>query len=345
MTTRTTGRHSSWSALALMLLSAPLAAQLPQPQPPDSAPSVGIASPAGALLSALPQSASVGEGRWIPVFMLDPLDAGGDSSGVLVGLAQVQSSGLEPDGVSVSPSLRWRLGEDMAASATMTVTDFVPCRSLLQQNLTPLRMDACEAALAASHSQGSTFLSGRLDIGAGSVELGYGEGPVMGGLDGPSMLVVSEGGTALPRPVGTPWRSPLLPIPTNDSDSARTFSLGGELRLSPDTRMGMALALSQLPQLENSPDMGRMRLSFAHGNLSANLGTQVVPRPWDALNPFWAGLDLGMSWRTPWSGVISVGARNLVTTGKAPKLRDEAEESRSTDAFARTPYVRYEQDF
>ncbi len=52
-------------------------------------------------------------------------------------------------------------------------------------------------------------------------------------------------------------------------------------------------------------------------------------------------LGLGLTWRTPWAGRLTVGAQNLMSTGEnpvAPRAKaDEREEGR-------VPYVRYQQD-
>jgi hypothetical protein len=51
----------------------------------------------------------------------------------------------------------------------------------------------------------------------------------------------------------------------------------------------------------------------------------------------WTTLDLGVSWRTPWSGELSVGAQNLwAAPGNSPRDVDSAQ--------ARTPYIQYRQD-
>jgi hypothetical protein len=53
----------------------------------------------------------------------------------------------------------------------------------------------------------------------------------------------------------------------------------------------------------------------------------------------WQGLGLGFSWRTPWSGQLTVGADNIVTRGKNPfSMPADAEDTGAV------PYVRYEQD-
>jgi hypothetical protein len=50
----------------------------------------------------------------------------------------------------------------------------------------------------------------------------------------------------------------------------------------------------------------------------------------------WTTLDLGVSWRMPWSGELSVGAQNLWS---AP-----LNSARDSDNQARTPYIQYRQD-
>jgi hypothetical protein len=51
----------------------------------------------------------------------------------------------------------------------------------------------------------------------------------------------------------------------------------------------------------------------------------------------WTALDLGVSWRTPWRGEISVGAQNLWSAPlDAPRDADPSQ--------ARTPYIQYRQD-
>ena len=50
----------------------------------------------------------------------------------------------------------------------------------------------------------------------------------------------------------------------------------------------------------------------------------------------WTTLDLGVSWRTPWSGELSVGAQNLWS---AP-----LNSPRDAESQTRTPYIQYRQD-
>ena len=84
----------------------------------------------------------------------------------------------------------------------------------------------------------------------------------------------------------------------------------------------------------------------AYGAFSADMATQMIRQGLESLSPWWAGLDLGVSWRTPWAGTLSVGAHNLISRGTPPDLGETPDANVSEDnVFSRTPYVRYEQDF
>ncbi|GMU43351.1 MAG: hypothetical protein IT479_01685 [Xanthomonadales bacterium] len=278
---------------------------------------------------------------WVPVFVLgdgdgtflaDPFSPTPVGS-VLLGVAQVRGQTQGADTVSVAPALQWRLTEELGLGAAVTVTDFVPCRSLMQTPLAPLRSDACQSYA----SEGLLGVSGSLSVGDASFTVGYSQSPaiwVLPGSLGPA--------TAL----GTPTSLPMAPLAGTQREPAQTLTLGGELSLSERSRVGVALAMSRLPRLENSPDLGRVQFSLDYGPFSADMATQLIRRSVEAANPLWAGMDLGVSWRTPWSGILSVGARNLFSRGDPPRLGNSPRAPvDGDDAFSRTPYVRYEQDF
>ena len=73
------------------------------------------------------------------------------------------------------------------------------------------------------------------------------------------------------------------------------------------------------------------------GPFGANIVGRVVDTP--AQPGHWEGIDLGFTWRTPWSGQLSVGAENVVTRGKNPFAPGNSDRDDGT-----VPYVRYEQD-
>ena len=73
------------------------------------------------------------------------------------------------------------------------------------------------------------------------------------------------------------------------------------------------------------------------GNFGASVVGQVIDTPGQ---PKWEGLGLGLTWRTPWSGQLTVGADNVVTRGRNPFSPSSA----GQDDEGTVPYVRYEQD-
>lgn len=73
------------------------------------------------------------------------------------------------------------------------------------------------------------------------------------------------------------------------------------------------------------------------GDFGANIVGRVVDTQDEPGR--WEGLGVGLTWRTPWSGQLTLGAENVVTRGKNPFSPGNAEKDEGT-----VPYVRYEQD-
>lgn len=73
------------------------------------------------------------------------------------------------------------------------------------------------------------------------------------------------------------------------------------------------------------------------GDFGASIIGRVVNTPEQERR--WEGLGLGLTWRTPWSGQLTVGAENVVTRGKNPFAPNDGDKEEGT-----VPYVRYEQD-
>jgi hypothetical protein len=72
-----------------------------------------------------------------------------------------------------------------------------------------------------------------------------------------------------------------------------------------------------------------------YGDFGANIIGRVVDTPNQPGS--WEGLGLGLTWRTPWSGRLTVGAEKI-TRGSNPFAPNvESDEGAM-------PYVRYEQD-
>jgi len=91
------------------------------------------------------------------------------------------------------------------------------------------------------------------------------------------------------------------------------------------------------PAIVDQWDSKSLTLGGGYGPFSANIIGRVVDAP--GQNSKWEGLGLGLTWRTPWSGQLTVGAENVITRGKNPfSPRNESNDDGAI------PYVRYEQD-
>lgn len=94
----------------------------------------------------------------------------------------------------------------------------------------------------------------------------------------------------------------------------------------------------QAPTLDlNQATLG---VGIASGSLRGSIVGHVISVDDPAVTGAkrWSGLDLGVSWRTPWRGEVSVGAQNVWSAPLDTSARD------NDSAQARMPYVQYRQD-
>lgn len=91
------------------------------------------------------------------------------------------------------------------------------------------------------------------------------------------------------------------------------------------------------PGLVERWDSKSLSVGGGYGPFSANIIGRVVDVQGQPGNK-WEGLGLGLTWRTPWSGQLTVGAENVVTRGRNPFAPSNGEADEGT-----VPYVRYEQ--
>jgi hypothetical protein len=91
------------------------------------------------------------------------------------------------------------------------------------------------------------------------------------------------------------------------------------------------------PGMVDQWDSKTLSIGGGYGAFSANIIGRVVDVPGQPEK--WQGLGVGLTWRMPWSGQLTVGAENIVTRGKNPFAPNNESNSDST-----VPYVRYEQD-
>lgn len=142
----------------------------------------------------------------------------------------------------------------------------------------------------------------------------------------------------------------LLPLAGAPGLSIEQQDLGivGELRLGQQgwVRVGGTIARARLMPADAvlpgsvAPSWNSRTLSVGggYGDLGGEVVGRVVRVPGDP--EAYGTLGLGVTWRTPWSARLTVGAQNLLSTGEnpiTPRTGDEREEGR-------VPYVRYQQD-
>lgn len=110
-----------------------------------------------------------------------------------------------------------------------------------------------------------------------------------------------------------------------------TVSIGGTLARA------RLIPAGDVPALADRWNSRSVTVGAGVGDFSANVVGRVVDT--QAQPGRWEALGIGLSWRTPWSGQLTVGADNVVTRGKNPFAPGDAERDEGT-----VPYVRYEQD-
>ncbi|MBP6439545.1 MAG: hypothetical protein KA280_08765, partial [Thermomonas sp.] len=93
---------------------------------------------------------------------------------------------------------------------------------------------------------------------------------------------------------------------------------------------------ADVPQLVDQWNTRSLSIGGGFGAFGANIVGRVVNVPGES--NVWKGLGLGLTWRTPWSGQLTLGADNVVTRGKNPFS------TANQDDQGTIPYVRYKQD-
>ena len=127
--------------------------------------------------------------------------------------------------------------------------------------------------------------------------------------------------------------------------SQNDFSLFAEKAISREgfVSVGGTVARARLvpaadvPQLADQWNTRSLSVGGGYGAFGANIIGRVVNVPGES--EVWKGLGLGLTWRTPWNGQLSVGADNVVTRGKNPFSVTGQKDDEGT-----VPYVRYQQD-
>ncbi len=229
--------------------------------------------------------------------------------------------------------LRWQAGNGLHADVLLG--------QYLAMPPAPCTADDCAAATPWSRAA----LSGTLGLGWSSAEGGLDLSYGLSWLDADTTLTLPGLGAGS---IGLPTLSLPGATPPRQLDNEAAMYARGRWQFAPGsavdiaasygrTRLGAAGGFAD--QLVPGIDLDQLSLSLGldAGSLSGAVVGHVLSSDDPALaGKRWTTLDLGVSWRTPWSGELSVGAQNLWS---AP-----AASPRDPESQARTPYIQYRQD-
>ena len=117
------------------------------------------------------------------------------------------------------------------------------------------------------------------------------------------------------------------------------YNLGrnGMVSIAGTTARARLISPAELPLAADHWNSLGLSVGGGIGNFRANVFGRVIEVPGQPGK--WEGFGVGLTWRTPWSGQLSVGAENVATRGRnpfAPQVKGEEEGT--------VPYVRYQQD-
>jgi hypothetical protein len=134
-------------------------------------------------------------------------------------------------------------------------------------------------------------------------------------------------------------------------DSSSQLNARGRLALGRKSGIDLGASVGRIHLLPgnllgvDTLDQKALSVGVDHGPLSGTLiGRTMQPQagiPGSSLygDKRWNSIDLGVTWRLPWRGELSVGAQNLWSSGTPVNTPAGPEPDQS-----RTPYVQYHQD-
>ncbi len=127
---------------------------------------------------------------------------------------------------------------------------------------------------------------------------------------------------------------------------SRSLQLETLVSLGPQSRLliGGNVDRTRLTSTLGMPvrfDSASLSFGMGYGPFTGQLTGRLIEVPGSSAN--WSGVDIGLSWRTPWRGELSVGARNVIGSGDSANW-PLTELPPLEDPSARVPYVRYQQD-
>lgn len=153
-------------------------------------------------------------------------------------------------------------------------------------------------------------------------------------------LTVGSGREALPAWMSSANRGASVRAEQNDLTVFGQKTIGREAFVSIAGTYAKARLVplaDAAPAIVTRWDTKSLSVGAGYGSFSGNIVGRVVDMPGQPGK--WEGLGVGLTWRTPWSGQLTVGAENVISRGKNPfSPRNESNDDGTI------PYVRYEQD-
>ena len=239
---------------------------------------------------------------------------------------------LEPATTGAGAGARWRFG-----STTLEATYGLQTGSSLAL--------LCDSQTGLSSTMGQLASNCVLGVLASA----EGDKPGAGSRHATTSASLSRNGNKVGVSVGNGRDTLPIWLAPNQLGGARyeqnDFSLFAEKSISREgfVSVGGTVARARLvpaadvPQLADQWNTRSLSIGGGIGSFGANVVGRVVNVPGES--NVWKGLGLGLTWRTPWSGQLSVGADNVVTRGKNPFSVNGQKDDEGT-----VPYVRYQQD-
>lgn len=229
----------------------------------------------------------------------------------------------------VSGGLRWQLAGGFAASATLSRSGSTASCARAGSICT----DGSATDSTLTSSLGIDWSTADASFGYGASWLRSNPATLPFGNDAAAALLSSS-------PAGfLPYRA----------DQGSSLFARGQFVIGNDTRVNLGASrgsVDLLPFAFGAPTDGSLQLdqsTLSFGIAQGNLRGTIVGRVIDSSGAMlpgqrWTLLDFGLSWRTPWEGQLSVGARSYL----APKF--DAPKADAQIAPSRVPYVQYRQD-
>ena len=155
-------------------------------------------------------------------------------------------------------------------------------------------------------------------------------------------------GAALPRVL--PGLTTAAGLPISALSSSTELNAHGRVDLGARSGIDLGASIGRIRLLPGnllgigSVDQKALSFGVDRGPLSGSITGRTMQPEANAVNGLnadrrWSAIDLGVTWRLPWRGELSVGAQNVWSSGNAPNSPTGPEPDQS-----RTPYVQYHQD-